>query len=336
MAAIDTDRLLQQLNAPLQPVYVLHGEEDLLRIEALDALRTAAKAQGYLNHEIHTADTGFDWQELLVSANSVGLFAELKLLEIHIPNGKPGKAGSEALERLADNLLPDTVIIVMLPKLERPQTQAKWFTALSRAGVAAEAKAVDAQTLPAWIRDRLAKHGLSIKHEALTLFAERVEGNLLAAKQEIGKLALLYPAGYQLDIAETEAAVADVARFDTFQLAAAWMAGDTGRVVRLLEGLEAGGEEPVMLLWILADDIRTLLRLTAAFKQGQTVAQVRNSLRLWGSKQQLAPMAVKRIATPRLLAALQECARIDRIIKGAEDGAAWPAIRQLLLSLAGH
>ncbi|WP_314253118.1 DNA polymerase III subunit delta [Eikenella halliae] len=335
MAAISTERLLPQLKQPLQALYVLHGEEALLRIEALDAIRAAAKEQGYLNRETHTPDTAADWQDFLASANSIGLFAELKLLEIHLPGGKPGKAGGEALEQLAANLPPDTVTVILLPKLERAQTQAKWFAALIRSGTVAEAKAVDAQALPGWIRGRLAQHQLSIDNEALALFAERVEGNLLAAKQEIDKLALLYPAGHELGIAETEAAVADVARFDVFQLAAAWMSGEPARVVRLLEGLEADGEEPVMLLWMLADDIRTLIRLTAALKQGQTVAQVRNSLRLWGSKQQLAPLAVRRIATPRLIAALQECARIDRIIKGAETGEAWPAIRQLLVSLAG-
>ena len=335
MAAISTERLLPQLKQPLQALYVLHGEEALLRIEALDAIRAAAKEQGYLNRETHTPDTAADWQDFLASANSIGLFAELKLLEIHLPGGKPGKAGGEALEQLAANLPPDTVTVILLPKLERTQTQAKWFAALSRSGTVAEAKAVDAQALPGWIRGRLAQHHLSIGNEALALFAERVEGNLLAAKQEIDKLALLYPAGHELGIAETEAAVADVARFDVFQLAAAWMSGEPARVVRLLEGLEADGEEPVMLLWMLADDIRTLIRLTAALKQGQTVAQVRNSLRLWGSKQQLAPLAVRRIATPRLISALQECARIDRIIKGAETGEAWPDIRQLLVSLAG-
>ena len=336
MAAISTERLLPQLKQPLQALYVLHGEEALLRIEALDAIRAAAKEQGYLNRETHTPDTAADWQDFLASANSIGLFAELKLLEIHLPGGKPGKAGGEALEQLAANLPPDTVTVILLPKLERAQTQATWFAALIRSGTVAEAKAVDAQALPGWIRGRLAQHQLSIDNEALALFAERVEGNLLAAKQEIDKLALLYPAGHELGIAETEAAVADVARFDVFQLAAAWMSGEPVRVVRLLEGLEADGEEPVMLLWMLADDIRTLIRLTAALKQGQTVAQVRNSLRLWGSKQQLAPLAVRRIATPRLIAALQECARIDRIIKGAETGEAWPAIRQLLVSLAGY
>lgn len=335
MAAISTERLLPQLKQPLQALYVLHGEEALLRIEALDAIRAAAKEQGYLNRETHTPDTAADWQDLLASTNSIGLFAELKLLEIHLPGGKPGKAGGEAIEQLAANLPPDTVTVILLPKLERAQTQAKWFAALSRSGTVVEAKAVDAQALPGWIRGRLAQHHLSIGNEALALFAERVEGNLLAAKQEIDKLALLYPAGHELGIAEIEAAVADVARFDVFQLAAAWMSGEPARVVRLLEGLEADGEEPVMLLWMLADDIRTLIRLTAALKQGQTVAQVRNSLRLWGSKQQLAPLSVRRIATPRLISALQECARIDRIIKGAETGEAWPAIRQLLVSLAG-
>ena len=158
MAAISTERLLQQLKQPLQALYVLHGEEALLRIEALDAIRAAAKEQGYLNRETHTPDTAADWQDLLASANSIGLFAELKLLEIHLPGGKPGKAGGEALEQLAANLLPDTVTVILLPKLERAQTQAKWFAALSRSGTVAEAKAVDTQALPGWIRGRLAQH----------------------------------------------------------------------------------------------------------------------------------------------------------------------------------
>ena len=201
MAAISTERLLPQLKQPLQALYVLHGEEALLRIEALDAIRAAAKEQGYLNRETHTPDTAADWQDLLASANSIGLFAELKLLEIHLPGGKPGKAGGEALEQLAANLPPDTVTVILLPKLERAQTQAKWFAALSRSGTVVEAKAVDAQALPGWIRGRLAQHHLSIGNEALALFAERVEGNLLAAKQEIDKLALLHPAGHELSIA---------------------------------------------------------------------------------------------------------------------------------------
>lgn len=327
---------IEQLSAaaPLQPLYVIHGEEDLLRIEALDTLRAAAKQQGYLNREVYTADNHFDWQELLQSAGMAGLFADLKLLEIHIPNGKPGKNGGDALQSFAQNLPQDTVTVIMLPKLEKAQTQSKWFGALSSQGVVLEAKAVGAAALPQWIKGRLKKAGLDIDSDALALFAERVEGNLLAARQEIDKLALLHPQGYTVNMADAEAAVANVARFDVFQLAGAWMKGDAARVSRLLEGLEAEGEEPVLLLWAVAEDIRTLIRLAAALKQGQSVQSVRNSLRLWGDKQTLAPLAVKRITVGRLLEALQQCAEIDRMIKGAQAGDAWTAFKQLVIGLA--
>ncbi|QEY23150.1 DNA polymerase III subunit delta [Neisseria animalis] len=332
MAAANIEQLTPDMS--LAPLYVVHGEEDLLRIEALDTLRAAAKQQGYLNREVYTAESSFDWNELLQSAGSVGLFADLKLLEIHIPNGKPGKNGGDALQAFAANLPEDTVTVIMLPKLEKAQTQAKWFSALAAKAVMLEAKAIGAAALPQWIRGRLQKSGLEIENDALALFAERVEGNLLAARQEVDKLALLHPKGHILDMADAEAAVANVARFDVFQLAGAWMKGDPLRVSRLLDGLEEEGEEPVLLLWAVAEDIRTLIRLAAALKQGQSVQAIRNSLRLWGDKQTLAPAAVRRIGVPRLLEALQTCAKIDRIIKGAEDGNAWAEFKQLVTGLA--
>lgn len=333
MAQMDIEQLSPDL--PLKPLYVIHGEEDLLRVEALDVLRQAARQQGYLNREVYSADSAsFDWQELLHAAGSMGLFADLKLLEIHIPGGKPGKAGGDALQELAGRLPEDTAVVLMLPKLERAQMQAKWFAVLAKHGVVLEAKAVSGAALPQWIQGRLKQAGLEIEADALSLFAERVEGNLLAAKQEIDKLALLHPRGHLLNVADAEAAVANVARFDVFQLAGAWMSGDAARTARLLEGLEADGEEPVMLLWALAEDIRILIRLTAALKQGQSVQSVRNSLRLWGDKQTLAPMAVRRISIARLLAALQDCAKIDCMIKGAEVGNAWAEFKHLTLELA--
>ncbi|MDO4640855.1 MAG: DNA polymerase III subunit delta [Neisseria sp.] len=334
MSALPLEQLAEHLAGRLSPLYVIHGEEDLLRVEALDALRSAAKQQGYLNREVYTADTNFDWNEMLASANSMGLFADLKLMEIHIPNGKPGKNGGDALQALAERLPEDTVVVVAMPKLEKAQLQTKWFGALSKHGMVLEAQAVAVKALPQWISGRLQRHGLQIEADALALFAERVEGNLLAAKQEIDKLALLYPEGHLVNLQDAQNAVANVARFDVFQLSGAWMSGDAARVVRLTAGLEEEGEEPVLLLWALAEDIRTLIRLTAALKQGQSVSAVRNSLRLWGDKQVLAPKAVKRISISRLIAALQECARIDRMIKGAEAGEAWPAFKQLVTDLA--
>ena len=205
------------------------------------------------------------------SAGSAGLFADLKLLEIHIPNGKPGKNGGDALQAFAERLPEDTVTLILLPKLEKAQIQSKWFSALAGKGIVLEAKAVAPHALPQWIQGRLKQQGLDIEPEALALFAERVEGNLLAARQEIEKLALLHPQGHLINIADAEAAVATVARFDVFQLAGAWMKGDALRVSRLLDGLEEEGEEPVLLLWAVAEDIRTLIRLTAALKQGQNI-----------------------------------------------------------------
>mgnify|MGYP003619357331 FL=1 len=334
MAQLNPHQLAESLRGGLQPLYIIHGEEDLLRVEALDHIRAAAREHGYLNREVISVDAKFDWSELRAASQSVGLFAELKLLEVHIPGGKPGKEGGEALQELADRLPEDTCVLILLPKLERAQTQGKWFGALARHGSVVEAKAVSGQALPQWIRQRLQHHNLDIEPDALALFAERVEGNLLAAKQEIDKLALLHPPGHLLNMADAQMAVANVARFDVFQLAAAWMGGDAPRLLRLLEGLEAEGEEPVLLLWAVAEDVRTLIRLLAALKQGQNLAEVRNTLRLWGDKQTLAPKAAKRLGINRLLAALQDCARIDRQIKGAEDGAAWPQFKHLLMSLA--
>lgn len=334
MDALAPEQLAAQAAHSLSPLYVIHGEEDLLRIEALDTLRRAAKEQGYLNRSVCSPETTDDWQALAAEAGSSGLFAERKLLEIHLPGGKPGKAGGEALQQLAEALPPDICTVVLLPKLDAAQLKSKWFAALAQHGSVMEAKAVSGQALPQWISGRLKAAGLSIEAEALSLFAERVEGNLLAAKQEVDKLALLYPAGHLISSEDAKQAVAQVARFDIFQLAAAWMGGDAARTLHLLEGLEAEGEEPVLLLWALAEDIRILIRLAAALKQGQSVQSVRNSLRLWGNKQTLAPQALKRLPPARLIEALQECARIDRIIKGAEEGEAWPAFKHLAARLA--
>lgn len=334
MAALDLNQLSGSLKSGLHNAYVIHGEEDLLRLESVDAIRAAAQQFGYIK-ESHIADSpNFDWQELLANSGSAGLFGDKKLLEIHIPSGKVGKQGGETLAHLAENLPDDTTVVVVLPKLERAQIQSKWFSNLAQVGCVVEAKAVSLAELPAWIKRRLQQHKLGIEPDALAWFSERVEGNLLAAKQEIEKLALLHPAQTQLNMGDVEQAVANVARFDAFQLSAAWWTGDSKRVMRLLEGLEAEGDEPVLLLWAVAEDVRTLLRLTAALKQGKTVAAVRNELRLWGEKPNLAQQAVARLSPQKLVDALQTCARIDRQIKGAESGNAWASLKHLLLNLA--
>lgn len=318
---------------PLSAAYLIHGEEELLRIEALDTIRSAAHSQQYNEREVINIETGFDWASLLSSVHSVGLFADKKLLEIHIPSGKPGKEGAAVLQQLAEQLPENTCLLLILPKLERLQIQSKWFSSWAKNAQIFEAKSINQNALPQWIKNRLAAQNLNIDNDALALFAEKVEGNLLAAKQEIDKLALIHPAGHTVTLEEAQTAVANVARFDIFQLSAAWMSGNSERVLRLLEGLASEGNEPVLLLWVISEDIRTLIRLLAALKQDKSINEMRQSLRLWGEKQTLAPQAARRIGIRRLLEALQICAYIDRQIKGAEEGNAWAEIKHLFLSL---
>ena len=263
----------------------------------------------------------------------MGLFAERKLIEIHIPTGKPGKEGGEALLQAASHFPPDTVTVLVLPAMDKTQQKSKWFQAWLQAASAIECKEVTAKQLPQWIAGRLQQQGLRIDGDALDVLAERVEGNLLAAKQEIDKLALLHPDGGQILLQQAQQAVADVARFDVFDLAQSWMLGDAKRVLHLCASLQAEGDEPVLLLWAVSEDLRALLRLKAMQAQGEGEQSIRRNLRLWGDKYFWAERALLRIGVKHTLAALQTCAAIDRQIKGAQDGVAWQTTEQMLLDL---
>ncbi|WP_434632205.1 DNA polymerase III subunit delta [Chromobacterium sp. CV08] len=333
MPTSSPDALGAALARELAPLYVVHGEEALLALEAADAIRAAARGAGYLEREVLTVEAGFDWSQLSDSMSSVSLFASLKLLEIRIPGGKPGAEGGEALQRLAAAPPQDTVTLITLPKLDRTQQQSKWFTALDKAATVVEARPVGRAELPAWIARRLKAQGQQLGQEALVFFAERVEGNLLAARQEVDKLALLYPKG-ELSLADLQAAVANVARFDVFQLSESWLAGDTPRLTRMLDGLMAEGEAPVLVLWSLAEDVRMLLKLRQGLKDGRQLRDMARELKLWGEKQKLAEPALRRIGPRKLMAALSECARVDRQIKGVEPGEPWQTMRALAVSLA--
>ncbi|MCP1288755.1 MULTISPECIES: DNA polymerase III subunit delta [Chromobacterium] len=333
MPSLSPDALIAALGKGLAPLYLIHGEEALLALEAADALRQAAREQGYQEREVLTVEAGFDWSQLRDAMSSVSLFAERKLLEIRIPNGKPGTEGAEALQQLAAQPPQDTVTLITLPKLERAQQQSKWFQALEKLAVTAEARLVGRAELPGWITRRLKAQGQVLGGEALAFFVDRVEGNLLAARQEVDKLALLYPAG-ELTLEQLRAAVANVARFDVFHLSESWLAGDVPRVLRMLDGLMAEGEAPVLVLWSLTEDVRMLLRLRQGLKDGRNARDMARELRLWGDKQRLAEPALRRIGPRKLMTALDECARIDRQIKGVEVGDPWQTMRGLAGLLA--
>lgn len=333
MPSLSLDALHNSLQRGLMPLYVIHGEETLLALEAADTIRHAARSAGYLEREVLQVEGNYDWSHLKEAMSSVSLFASLKLLEIRIPNGKPGVEGGEALKQLADNPPEDTIALILLPKLERAQQQGKWFSALAKSGQIIEARPITRHELPNWIRQRLSQQQQSLDDTTLTFFADRVEGNLLAARQEINKLALLYPPG-ELTLDQVRSAVANVARFDVFDLAEAWMGGEQERLSRMLEGLEAEGETPVLLLWALAEDLRMLLHLRHGLASGRQTRDMARELRLWGKKQSLAEPALRRIGVRRLTTSLENCACIDRQIKGAESGDPWLTLRTLLQNLA--
>jgi len=270
--------LSQAKQRGLRPIYTLFGDEALLAQEAGDQLRAAARAAGHSERQVHTvAGAHFNWSGLLGASQSMSLFGDKQLVDIRIPSGKPGKDGSEALQAYCQHLSEDVFTLVTLPKLDRQQQQSAWFTALDGAGVTVRIDPVERGALPAWIAQRLGAQGQRVQageagQQALAFFADRVEGNLLAAHQEVQKLALLHPPG-ELMLEQIEGAVLNVARYDVFKLGEAVWAGQVGRALRMLDGLRAEGEAAVLVHWTLAEDIRTLQRLKAAMAGGRRAGQ---------------------------------------------------------------
>jgi DNA polymerase-3 subunit delta len=339
---IRPEQLEAHLARGLKPLYTVHGDEPLLAQEAGDALRAAARAAGYAERKVFSVSGAhFDWSAVLGAAQALSLFAERQLIEIRIPSGKPGKDGSEALQRYCENLSDDVMTIVQLPKLDFQQTKAAWFTALDAAGVVLRVEPVERKALPAWIAQRLARQGQRVPageagQQALAFFADRVEGNLLAAHQELQKLALLYPAG-ELSFDQVEAAVLDVARYDVFKLGEAILAGQVARALRMLDGLRAEGEAAVLVHWTLAEDIRALARVRAALDDGKPLPLALREARLWGVKERLFERAVPLLAGYQVQHLVEAASICDGLVKGLRHpdwpDDAWAGLRRLVLMM---
>lgn len=305
----------------LRPLYTVHGDEPLLAQEAADQIRAAARAAGCSERQVFTvAGAHFDWSGVLGAAQSMGLFADRKLLEIRIPSGKPGKEGSTALQAYAEQIDDGVVTLVHLPRLDRQQLQSAWFTALDRAGVTVRVEPVDRAALPRWIGQRLAAQGQSLGageagQRALAFFADRVEGNLLAAHQELQKLALLYPAG-ELSFEQIESAVLDVARYDVGQLTLAVLSGQAGRALRMLDGLQAEGESAVFVHMLLSGDLRALRAARAALDDGRPMPMALREARVWGDKERLFERLLPGLSVARLDRLVAAASTCDGLIKG--------------------
>jgi DNA polymerase-3 subunit delta len=336
------EQLEALLQRGLKPLYLVHGDEPLLAQEAGDLIRAAARAVGFEERKVFTVSGAhFDWSGLIGASQEMSLFAQRQLIEIRIPSGKPGKEGSEALQRYVEHLSEDVLTLVHCPRLDGQQMKSAWFGALDRAGVTVRVEAVPRQALPAWIAQRLARQQQRVKdgdegQRTLAFFADCVEGNLLAAHQEIQKLGLLYPEG-ELGFEQVEAAVLNVARYDVFKLGEAVLAGRVARALRMLEGLRAEGEAPVLVHWTLAEDIRALKRVHDAVAGGQPLPLALREARVWGLREKLFERAVP-LLTPLTLDALLRAASIcDGLVKGLRHpdwpADAWDGLRTLMLML---
>ena len=312
------------------------SDEPLLALEAADAVRAAARGAGFDERHVFHADRGLKVDALRQEAGALSLFASRRLLELRIA-GKPGKELGEALADAvvgAAGFADDVRLMVSSPRLDKASTEAAWFGRLERAGWYLPIPVVERNRLPAWIGERLGRGGQQADAATLQLIADRVEGNLLAARQEVAKLGLLCPPG-RLDREAVRAAVLDVARWDAFDLVGAASAGDIDRAVRCLAGLRAEGTAVPVVLWALSDTVRTLLRAASARDAGRPVAQALREARVWGDRERTYTAALRRLGTPALRRLLRACTRTDRMTKGVLDGDAWQALEAIVLGLAG-
>ncbi len=342
-------QLGRHLERGLKSLYTLHGDEPLLQLEALDTLRAHARAQGFAERSAHTvAGAHFDWSEVLAAAGSLSLFADKQIIEIRIPSGKPGKEGSAALQQLAEQAQGNdsTLTIVLLPRLDKATKSSAWFLALDSCGITLQVEPVERAALPQWIAQRLAAQGQRVAageegQHTLQFFADRVEGNLLAAHQEIQKLGLLFPPSADnagvLALGQVESAVLNVARYDVFKLSEAVLAGQALRVQRMLDGLQAEGEAEVLVHYTLAEDIRALKRVKDAMGQGRPLPMALRENRIWGAKERLFERVLPRLSAAALADLLQSAQVVDGIVKGLKQpdwpASGWQALHRLAQEL---
>ena len=331
------DVLDAHLAQPLAPLYVIASDEHLLALEAADKIRKAARAQGYTERDVLTVDRHFKWGELQASGQSLSLFGDKKLLELRIPTGEPGREGGQALQDYANEAPPDTLTLITLPRLDWQTQKSAWVAALQKAAVYIDIPIVERTQLPAWIGTRLALQKQRADRPAIDFVVDRVEGNLLAAHQEIQKLGLLYPEG-PLSFEQVREAVLNVARYDVFKLNEAMLTGDAERLVRMVEGLKGEGEPLPLALWAVSEEIRTLLKLRIGLDQGRPLAALCKENRIWNPRERLVGIALQRLTLDTLKQAQQEAAQIDKMAKGLRAdhhvGDAWDALLQLGLRIA--
>ena len=334
MAKLRPEQLGQALNKSLAPIYLVSGDEPLLVQEACDQIRAAARSQGFGERELYHADASFDWTQLLSAANSLSLLADRKILEVRLPTGKPGDKGGKVLQEYAKAPSEDNLLLVVTGKLDRNALKAKWLKALEDSGSHVQVWPVTPAQLPRWIAQRMKAAGLTADSAAIDLLASRVEGNLLAAAQEVEKLKLLTDSP-EISTELMASVVADSARYDVFGLVDKALHGDARGAVKSLQGLKVEGTEPIALLWALARDLRALVQISQAASQGIPYERAAQAAGIWNTRQPLVQSALRRLSPGQLQQLLRKANGIDRAIKGMRQADPWAELLDLTLNLAG-
>lgn len=333
MPTIHAAQLKQQLKQGIEPLYVITGNEPLTSYESLDLIRQVARKQGIEERQVFIAERSFDWGTLVQFAQSSSLFASQRLIELRIPNGKPGIEGSKTLQNLLKSPLVDTTLIIQLPTLDRDAKKSAWFKTLEKTATIVQVNEVPPSQLPKWIAERLSQQNQTADNETLHFLAHQVEGNLLAANQEIQKLGLLYPEG-KLSDEQVKTAVLNVSRHDPFQLAEAVLSGDVQRTVLILNSLQDEGEKPIQVLYPLTWSFKPLTQLKLAYTRGESLDPILTRARIFGPKQRLLKNVVRGLNIKQIDRTLQKLADIDQITKGVQTGDAWHEISRLCFGLA--
>ena len=330
---IRANQLPAHLKKSLAPCYLVSGDEHLLVDEALDAIRESARERGFTTRELHVATTGFDWAQLASSGGNLSLFGESRIIELRLPTGKPGRTGGQAIIDLVEASGPDTLFIVSAPKLDRSSASSKWAKTIDAKGVSLPIWPIGIRELPGWIANRMRVAGLKPDRDAVRLIADRVEGNLLAAGQEIEKLRLLLGEG-PVSAEDVNKAVADSSRYDVYKLTDAALAGDAARAVRILSGLRAEGVEPVIVMWALTRELRVLTALEDVVRQGGDLGGAMQQHGVWSNRQGLVRSCVGRHQHGAFRRMLKVTGCADAAAKGQRHGDPWQMATDIVVGMA--
>lgn len=334
MAKLNPDQLTNALKKSLRSVYLISGDETLIVQESCEQIRKTARAQGFSQHEIQHVETNYSWDSLLMSANALSLFADKKVIELRIRNGKPGDAGGKALRAYCENLPEDTILMIVLPKIDRRVENSVWYKTVAAAGDTVTVWPISAQQLPRWIDKRMNAAGLRADAEAIDVLCAKIEGNLLAAVQEIEKLKLISDDKI-IDAPTMASAVMDSARYNVFDLIDKALAGESRSAVECLSGLRAEGNSSPVILWALVNQIRTLMQIRELTDSGRSFDAAASQAKVWKNKLQIMRRASSRVNLSQLQWLLRKCAHTDRVIKGMQLGDAWNELLDITLGLSG-